>query len=96
MKNMSDDANQLVSVITIKSASTIFENRLCAKSKNLDDFKKCVENITRNSYINKIEFNSYEQSYELNNYGITDLIYPAKYSITVDMAKKLSLNKVNM
>ncbi len=83
-------------MIAIKKASTQFENELCAKSMNLDDFKKCVEEIIQKPYINKIQFNSYEHSYELNNYGISDLIYPAKNSITVDidMASKLSLNKV--
>ena len=88
------DANQiLVTVIAIKEASKKSGNVPCNKSKNLDDFKKCVDDIHK-PYINKIHFNSYEQSYELDNYGTSDLIYPAKYSITVDLAPKLSLNKV--
>lgn len=81
-------------VISFKSASSIFEERLCTKSENMKDFKKCVREIIRKPYINKIQFNSYEQSYELNNVGVADFIYPAKYSITVDLSSKFSLNKV--
>ena len=89
------DLNQgIILVISFKSTSSIFEERLCAQSKNMKDFKKCAMEIIRKPFINKIQFNSYEQSYELNNAGVADFIYPAKYSITVDLSPKLSLNKV--
>ena len=89
------DVNQeFLLVISFKSASSIFEERLCAKSENIRDFKKCVREIIRKPFINKIYFNSYEQSYELTNVGVADFIYPAKYSITVDLSPAFSLNKV--
>ena len=81
-------------VISFKSLNSILEESLCAKSENIKDFKKCVRELIRNPFINKIYFNSYEQSSELTNAGASAFIYPAKYSITVDLSPKISLNKV--
>ena len=79
--------------ISIKSISTTLYDGLCPKSSNVEDFKKCIDDL-RKPFINKIQFNSYEQSYEVEASGVTDFIFPGKHSITEEMSPKLFLNKV--
>ena len=81
-------------VISIKSISSIVYEGLCQQSSNVEDFKKCVDDLRKPSFINKIQFKSFEQSYELEASGVTDFIYPGKHSITEEMSPKLFLNKV--
>ena len=83
-------------VISIKSISTgLLYDGICIQSNNIEDFKKCVDDI-RKPYINNITFKYYEQSYELEASGISDFIYPGKHSITEEMSAKLFLNKVRV
>ena len=81
-------------VISIKSISNTVYEGLCNQSRNVEDFKKCVNDLRKPSFINKIQFNSYKQSYELEGSGVTDFIFPGKNSITEEMSPKLFLNKV--
>ena len=81
-------------MISIKSISTgLLYDGICIHSNNIEDFKKCVDDL-RQPFINKIQFNAFEQSYELEASGITDFIYPGKHSISEEMSSKLFFNKV--
>ena len=82
-------------VISIKSIDSSLYNGICVQSSNINEFKKCVDDL-RKPFINKIQFKSYEQSYELEASGITEFIHPGKHSITEEMSPKLSLNKVQL
>ncbi len=82
-------------VISIKSIDSSLYDGICVQSSDVDDFKKCVDDL-RKPFINKIQFKSYEQSYELEASGITEFIHPGKHSITEEMSPKLFLNKVRI
>ena len=80
--------------ISIKSIDSTLYEGICHQSSNIEDFKKCVDNDIRKPFINKIQFNSYEHSYEIEASGVTEFIYPGKNSISEEMSPKLFLNKV--
>ena len=83
-------------MISIKSVSTLSYEGICTQSRNVEDFKKCVDDLKRKPIINKIEFKSYKQSYELQESGVTDFIHPGKHSINEELSPKLFLNKVSI
>ena len=94
MKPVNTKPYTFILVISIKSIDSSLYNGICVQSSNINEFKKCVDDL-RKPFINKILFKAFEQSFDLEASGITDFIYPEKHSITEEMSPKLFFNKVN-
>lgn len=82
-------------MISIKSISNTLYDGICIQSTNVEDFKKCVDDL-RKPFINKIQLKSFKQSYVLEAFGMTDFIHTGKHSITEELSPKLFLNKVSI
>ena len=80
-------------MISIKSVSNALYEGVCTQSRDVEDFKKCVDDL-RQPFINKIKLKSYKQSFELEAAGVTEFIFPGRHSITEELSPKLFLNKV--